>query len=78
MKTLKIAFTGTGHISRVHARAARGLADLEAVAMRKKATCLPVRSIRSCSTPVYIFSSCNKVLAIDKSTAPDNTTRFKN
>ena len=33
MKTLKIAFTGTGHISRVHARAARGLADLEAVAV---------------------------------------------
>ncbi len=30
---LKIAFTGTGHISRVHARAARGLADLEAVAV---------------------------------------------
>lgn len=30
---LKIAFTGTGHISRVHARAARGLPDLEAVAI---------------------------------------------
>ena len=31
--TLKIAFTGTGHISRVHARAARSLADLEAEAI---------------------------------------------
>ncbi len=31
--TLKIAFTGAGHISRVHARAARGLAGLEAVAI---------------------------------------------
>lgn len=31
--TLKIAFTGSGHISRVHARAARSLADLEAVAI---------------------------------------------
>ncbi len=31
--TLKIAFTGTGHISRVHAQAARGLDGLDSVAI---------------------------------------------